>query len=120
MALLRYPRRTLVLSPSKDEPARVSFDRLRMSVLVWVLALSAITGAQQPVFRTGAQLTIVDVTVTDKSGRPIEGLTENDFAITEDGVPQTISLVAYQRVDGGDAGALPPLPPIPSRPPSTV
>jgi VWFA-related protein len=91
-----------------------------MSVLVFALVLSAIADAQQPVFRSGAQLTIVDVTVTDKGGRPIEGLTENDFTITEDGVPQTISLVAYQRVDGGDAGALPPLPPIPSRPPSTV
>ncbi len=95
-------------------------EALRHFLLVVALMWPARTTTQQPVFRSGAQLTIVDVTVTDKSGRPIEGLTENDFTITEDGVPQTISLVAFQRVDGADAAALPPLPPTASRPPSTV
>ena len=51
-----------------------------------------------PVFRTGAQLTVETVTVKDKAGRPIEGLTAKDFSITEDGVPQTISFVEFQRV----------------------
>ncbi len=51
-----------------------------------------------PVFRTGAQLTVETVTVKDKSGKPIEGLTAKDFSITEDGVPQTISFVEFQRV----------------------
>jgi VWFA-related protein len=68
------------------------------------------TAGQQPVFRSGAALNIVDVTVTDKQGRPIEGLTADDFTLTEDGVPQTISLVAFQRVDASDAAALPPAP----------
>src|SRR4029078_2940517 len=75
------------------------------------LAVFARATAQQPTFRSGAQLTIVDVTVTDKDGRPIEGLTASDFALTEDGVPQTISMVAFQRADSADAAALPPLPP---------
>jgi len=51
-----------------------------------------------PVFRSGAQLTVETVTVKDKSGRPIDGLTAKDFSITEDGVPQTISFVEFQRV----------------------
>jgi len=51
-----------------------------------------------PVFRSGAQLTVETVTVKDKSGKPIEGLTAKDFSITEDGVPQTISFVEFQRV----------------------
>jgi VWFA-related protein len=51
-----------------------------------------------PVFRSGAQLTVETVTVKDKSGKPIEGLTARDFSITEDGVPQTISFVEFQRV----------------------
>ena len=55
--------------------------------------------AQQPIFRSGAQLNVVDVTVTDKDGKPIENLTANDFVLTEDGDPQAISLVAFQRVD---------------------
>jgi len=69
-----------------------------------VLALVAPLTAQQPpqqpppVFRSGAQLTVETVTVKDKAGRPIEGLTAKDFSITEDGVPQTISFVEFQRV----------------------
>ena len=72
-------------------------------------------GGQQPIFRSGARLTIVNVTVTGKDGRPIEGLTASDFVLTEDGVPQTISQVAFQRVDGADAAD--PLPPLEAPPP---
>src|SRR5262245_30844034 len=109
-----------ILNSAKTTKAAKAATKKLAFASIAAMAFLTDVRAQQPVFRSGAQLTIVDVTVTDKSGRPIEGLTENDFTITEDGVPQTISLVAYQRVDGGDAGALPPLPPIPSRPPSTV
>jgi VWFA-related protein len=69
-----------------------------------VFALVVPLTAQQPqpqappVFRSGAQLTVETVTVKDKSGKPIEGLTAKDFSITEDGVPQTISFVEFQRV----------------------
>jgi len=93
---------------------------LLLCVLCFLCVLIPTTTAQQPTFRSGAQLTIVDVTVTDKDGRPIEGLTASDFALTEDGVPQTISMVAFQRLDSADAAALPPLPPAPLRPPGTV
>jgi VWFA-related protein len=84
------------------------------------IAVAVPVETQQPTFRSGAQLTIVDVTVTGKDGRPIEGLTASDFALTEDGVPQTISMVAFQRVDSADAAALPPLPPTPPRPQGSV
>ena len=40
--------------------------------VVAVILLLAIPGsAQQPTFRSGARLTIVDVTVTGKDGRPV-------------------------------------------------
>ena len=56
--------------------------------LVAVLAALGLRGAgQQPTFRSASRLTIVDVTVTGRDGRPIEGLTANDFTLTEDGVP---------------------------------
>lgn len=55
---------------------------------------------QPPVtFRGGTSLRVVTVTVTDQNGNPIEGLTADDFVITEDNVPQTVSLLEYERLD---------------------
>ena len=76
----------------------------RTAATLLALALVVPLTAQQPqpqappVFRSGAQLTVETVTVKDKSGKPIEGLTAKDFSITEDGVPQAISFVEFQRV----------------------
>ncbi len=76
----------------------------RTAATLLALALAVPLTAQQPqpqappVFRSGAQLTVETVTVKDKSGKPIEGLTAKDFSITEDGVPQAISFVEFQRV----------------------
>lgn len=48
--------------------------------------------------KTSTQLVIETVGVKDRSGKPIEGLTAKDFIITEDGVPQTISFLEYQKL----------------------
>ncbi|HZR24449.1 MAG TPA: VWA domain-containing protein [Vicinamibacterales bacterium] len=89
-------------------------------MLVLIACGSALVAAQQPgqtpVFRSGARLNVVDVTVTDKQGKPIDGLTANDFVLTEDGEPQTISQVAFQRIEI-DPAVDRPLPPAPPPPP---
>ena len=79
-------------------PARPSFVPF-----VVLLSLSAFAAAAQqspapPTFRSGTRLIVQTVTVKDKDGRAIEGLTANDFVVTEDGQPQTISFVEYQRL----------------------
>ena len=55
---------------------------------------------QQPVFRTTTRLIVQTVTVKDKDGKVIEGLTAKDFAVTEDGQPQDIAFVEFQRIQG--------------------
>jgi VWFA-related protein len=45
---------------------------------------------QAPVFRGGTFVVPVDVRVLDSKGRPIMGLTQKDFTIVEDEVPQEI------------------------------
>jgi len=58
-----------------------------------------------------SQLIVETVVVKDKQGKPIEGLTADDFTVTEDGIPQKIRYCEYQ--------VLPATPlPIPPAPPS--
>jgi Ca-activated chloride channel family protein len=59
---------------------------------------------QVPVFRTAVDLVNVGVTVTDKKGGVVEGLTADDFEIVEDGKPQTIRYFAAGDVSAGRAG----------------
>jgi Ca-activated chloride channel homolog len=56
--------------------------------------LAAISGAaqQQPTFRGGSEAVRVFVTVTDRDGRLVTTLAQNDFAIRDDGKPQPITI----------------------------
>jgi VWFA-related protein len=49
-------------------------------------------------FEITSQLVVLDVNVTDKNGKPIEGLTAKDFTVAEDGVPQTIKFCEPQKM----------------------
>lgn len=52
-----------------------------------------------PQYLTGVQVHTVElpVTVLESGGKPVEGLKESDFEISEDGAKQTISFFALQR-----------------------
>ena len=62
------------------------------------LALPAAGQPPQPTFTANSNLVIVDVTVQDKSGRPIDGLKPADFAVFEDGKPQKIAVFEFQKL----------------------
>jgi VWFA-related protein len=47
-----------------------------------------------PVFRSGVEAVQMDVVVTDKDGKPVTGLTKEDFEIFEQGIPQEITVFA--------------------------
>jgi len=74
------------------------------AVLLAAQALSAQQPAagqqpvQPPTFRAKTQLIIRNVTVKDKSGKVIEGLTASDFVVTEDKEPQDIAFVEFQQL----------------------
>jgi TonB family protein len=44
-------------------------------------------------------LVVINVTVADRNGNSVEGLTANDFTLTENGAPQTIVVFEYQKPD---------------------
>jgi VWFA-related protein len=49
------------------------------------------TRQNQPVIRSNSRLVMLDVVVTDKSGKPVTGLSKEDFQVLEDGEPQDIA-----------------------------
>lgn len=55
---------------------------------------------QPPTFRTEANLVRVDVAVVDRHGEPLTTLTADDFAVEEDGVPQTVQSFKFVPADG--------------------
>ena len=64
------------------------------------------TPASGPVkFQASAQLVIETVMVKDKNGKIVEGLTAKDFVVTEDNIPQNITICEFEKLTDG------PLPP---------
>lgn len=80
-----------------------------------VLVLSAASGtpaahelAQAPRFRAGVELIQLDVSVLDRSRKPVAGLTESDFTILEDGKERPIRAFTPVRLPARDG--MPPGP----------
>src|SRR5262249_24878040 len=71
--------------------------------------------------KVDTQLVVETVIVKDKDGKPIEGLIEKDFTVTEDNVPQTISVFHFEKlVDtlAAEPTAAPVAAPAPVQPPA--
>lgn len=74
--------------------------RLRLALVVGLVALAFAAlprgGASQqapapPVFGAGVELVRLDVVVLDKDGRPVTGLSRDEFEVEEGGRPQSIT-----------------------------
>lgn len=69
--------------------------------------------ASDLVFRQNVRRVVVDVVVSDDDGKPVRGLTEQDFSITEDGKPQRIRSFDVHDFDS-HSDSLPKLPLLPA------
>ena len=86
-------------------------QRILVSFVAFLSSVSLTAQQAPPVFRSGARLIVETVSVKDKDGRAIEGLSAGDFVVTEDGEPQAISFVEFQRLPDRAAGARAVAPP---------
>lgn len=57
---------------------------------------------QPPTIRTGINYVRVDVIVTDKDGKVVLDLNQDDFAVAEDGKPQKIDAFSVVKLDAND------------------
>ena len=128
-------RRYDSLTPGCAMPSGKSLSlRLCCAALAALLAAPAAARAQEPptapvpagddeeVVRVSSELVQTDVAVLDKQGRFVEGLRREDFEVTVDGRPQTVSFfesvaagsreerAALERARGPRAAARPPAP----------
>src|SRR6266567_9421267 len=88
---------------------------LRRSLLALMFFLPSATAQQQQPFtiRVDTQLVVETVVVKDKDGKNLEGLIDKDFTVTEDGVPQTIRVFQFERLEDTPAPAAGPSQPSP-------
>ena len=73
-----------------------------------VILMTAVPRAQAPVqpatvFRSGTELVLVNVVVRDKSGAVVRGLTRDDFVVSEDDRPQTVTSFDFEELDKVEA-----------------
>ncbi len=57
---------------------------------------------QPPTIRTGINYVRVDAIVTDKDGKPVLDMTQDDFSVAEDGKPQKIDSFSVVKLDVAD------------------
>jgi VWFA-related protein len=78
-----------------------------MKQSIWLLLTSLLCAQQNPPqqstegaakFTANSQLVIEAVSVKDKEGKPIEGLTAKDFVVTENGKPQSVAFCEFQKI----------------------
>jgi VWFA-related protein len=80
------------------------------------LAAQAIVAQRRATFSTTTNVVIVNVTVLDRNGKPIENLTKDDFELYEDGKPQRLQAVDFQRLR---STVLPPIESVEAQPSPT-
>ena len=68
---------------------------------------------EMPVIKTYAREVVVDVVVTKGSDQPVLGLHQQDFAVTEDGQPQTVAFFEEHTATPQPSGTQQPLPKMP-------
>jgi VWFA-related protein len=71
----------------------------------------AMLAQAQPTFRAATHLRVQTVSVKDKHGHPITGLTAKDFVVIENGIAQQIAFVEYQPLDNAPYAHVPAVSP---------
>lgn len=102
--------------PQKSRPAR----NTGLLYLLGIIVLAALPAAAQQIgqnaslqgnrtatFKVSSQLVVETVFVKDRMGNPVQGLTAKNFTVSEDDVPQKITLFRSEKLPRAPLPALP-------------
>jgi len=78
------------------KPQRPTIGHRAFQLSILIMAMAAPLAAQDVTLHVDVKLVNIFVNVTDRNGSIVGDLTKDDFAVTEDGRPQTISLFERQ------------------------
>lgn len=78
-----------------------------MGRLSLVVALLIPLVAQQPTFKSRVELVTVDAIVVDKDGRPVKGLTPDDFIVSLQGQVRPVRLLDYREYGSSPESTVP-------------
>lgn len=88
--------------------------RLFIALLSTLLAVAQNPPAQRPTYTLVTNVVVINTTVLDRDGKPIENLTRDDFQVFEDGKLQKLQSVDLQKLSNtvlASPVATPPAPP---------
>ncbi|MBM3785943.1 MAG: VWA domain-containing protein [Acidobacteria bacterium] len=81
-----------------------------------LLAFFFLLSAQEFKFEAQTQLVVVNVTARGKDGKPVSGLKQSDFQVTEDGKPAAVTVFEHQELNVDPLPAIPVPKPLPLPP----
>lgn len=70
----------------------------RLLAILLAVSTSGVSQQQGPTFSLTTSVVVVNVTVTDRNGKPVENLGAQDFQLFEDGKLQRLQSVDFQRL----------------------
>jgi len=76
----------------------VSFISIFVAASVTLLTSHSLVPQDRPTFKASSELAVLHVTVRDRGGRYITGLTRDAFTVIDDGRPQTLEMFSADEV----------------------
>jgi VWFA-related protein len=96
---LRITRLVSTAHNGRPRPGRPGCPTPCALLLTSLLAAQLALPQQRATFSTTTNVVIVNVTVLDRNGKPIDNLTKDDFEVYEDGKLQKLQAVDFQRLN---------------------
>jgi len=71
----------------------------RIAAILTACVMSLPAQQEVPTFKASSNLVIITVFVRDRNGKVVEGLKKSDFEVLENGLPQSIAVFDFEKIE---------------------